>query len=171
MSFDRDFKWQRQFIPEMKRILAQYLIEEAPFEEDAHRNTDLLVLEAKTIRIACRVRQYQYAARYGDEFTIRASRPSGVETELHKVLRGWGDRLFYGFATADESGLCAWVLGDLNEFRLWHNHELARLPAGQIPGALVRNHDGSSTGRAYNINRLPPDFVVARKRFVAQEAA
>jgi len=167
--FEKDFDWQRQFIPQIKQILANYLIEEAPFEEDTRRNTDLLVLEAKTLRIACRVRHHKYVldARYRDEFTIRASRPSGVETELHKVLRGWGDRVFYAFADEDESALCAWLLGDLDEFRLWHNRALALLPPGRMPGTEVPNADRSSKGRAYRVGDLPDAFVVARRRFEA----
>jgi len=165
--FERDYDWQRQFIPQIKQILANYLIEEAPFEEDTRRNTDLLVLEAKNLRVACRIRRHEYVlnSRWRDEFTIRASRPNGIETELHKVLRGWGDRIFYGFAAADEATLCAWLLGDLNEFRLWHNRALARLSAGKMPGSEVPNADGSSKGRAYRISDLPEAFVVARKRF------
>lgn len=165
-SYEQDFGWQRQFIPQIKRILANYLIDEAPFEEDTRRNTDLLVLEAKTLRIACRVRQHKFVldARYRDEFTIRESRPSRVETELHKMLRGWGDRIFYAFADKTESVLCAWMLGDLDEFRLWHNRKLYELPAGQLPGTRFRNGDGSSTGRAYRIADLPAEFVVARQQ-------
>lgn len=163
MSFAKDFDWQRALIPRIKQILANYLICEAPFEEDAKRNTDLIVLKLDTVRVACRLRRFKYAARYGDQFTLRASRPSGVETELQKVLRGWGDYVFYGFATEDESDVAAWMLGDLDEFRLWHNRALALLPPNRMPGEEVRNPDGSSTGRAYRINALPEAFLVARK--------
>ncbi len=158
-----DFDWQRQFIPRIKQVLANYLIDEAPFEEDAKRNTDLLVLEAKTVRIACRVRRYDYLERYGGEFTLRAKRPGGIETELQKVLRGFGDFIFYGFSTPDEGGeLAAWVLGDLDEFRLWHSRALSLLPKGAMPGALVPNPDRSSEGRAYRLSDLPAAFVRAR---------
>lgn len=163
MSFSRDFDKQRALIPHVKQVLANYLIVEAPFEEDARHNTDLIVLRLDTIRVACRLRDFGYLAKYGDEFTVRARRPSGVDTELHKILQGWGDFIFYGFASPDWSGLAAWMLGDLQVFRLWHHHTLARLPEGKVPGTLRANGDGSSQFCAYRISDLPPEFVKARK--------
>lgn len=171
MSFERDFDWQRALIPAVKRVLAQYLIAEAPFEEDARHNTDLIVLKLDTVRVACRLRRIEYAARYPDEFTIRSSRPRGTETELSKVLSGWGDYIFYGFAGAEPGQLAGWLLGDLKAFRIWHHRTLAILPAGQAPGVEQRNGDGSSTFRAYRIDDLPAEFVVARKRPAVMEVA
>jgi hypothetical protein len=158
-SFDRDFDWQRGLIPEIKRVLANYLIVEAPADEDMKHNTDLIVLKLDTIRVACRVRTHGYLDRYPDEFTIRASRPSGQETELAKMLAGWGDYIFYGFATEEGQKLAAWMLGDLKVFRLWHSRELWD---GRKPGKTQRNGDGSSTFQAYRISDLPSEFVVAR---------
>ncbi len=159
MSIDRDFDWQRGLIPEVKRILANYLIAEAPPAEDMQRNTDLIVLRLDTVRVACRLRRHEYLARYGDQFTIRTSRPSGAQTELAKMLSGWGDYIFYGFASPDASGLAAWVLGDLNVFRLWHHRELW---AGRRPGESRSNGDASSNFAAYRIADLPDEFVVSR---------
>lgn len=161
MSFDRDFDWQRGLIPEIKRVLANYLIVEAPASEDKQRNTDLIVLRLDTVRVACRLRRYEYLTRYGDQFTVRTSRPNGTQTELAKMLSGWGDYLFYGFASADGISLEAWLLGDLNTFRLWHHRELW---AGRRPGEPRHNGDGSSDFAAYRVEDLPPEFVVARKQ-------
>lgn len=169
MSFERDFDWQRGLIPEVKRVLANYLIAEAPFEEDARHNTDLIVLKLDTVRVACRLRRHDYAERYGDEFTIRERRPSGVKTELSKVLEGWGDYIFYGFANSDMTELAGWILGDLSVFRLWHHQELWQ---SRRPGNSQVNNDGSSSFRAYRIADLPTEFVVARRRIsTGQEAA
>jgi hypothetical protein len=161
VSFEHDFDWQRGLIPEIKRILANYLICEAPPAEDMQRNTDLIVLKLDTVRVACRLRRYDYLAQYGDQFTIRTSRPSGVQTELSKMLAGWGDYIFYGFASPDGAELAAWVLGDLSVFRLWHHRELWD---GRQPGEARKNGDGSSGFRAYRIADLPEQFVVSRKR-------
>lgn len=162
--FDHDFDWQRALLPQIKRILAEHLVDEAPAEEDAFHNTDLIVLRMKAIRIACRLRRYDYLHRYPDEFTIRSSRPrTGNETELPKVLRGWGDYIFYGFATPACDDLAAWLLGDLGEFRLWH-HRYLSTNGGRQPGTEQRNGDASSTFRAYRIGDLPPAFVIERQR-------
>lgn len=158
-----DFDRQRRYIPAMKRIVGEHLIGEAPAEEDAQRNTDLIVLRLEAIRIACRVRAPEYMDKYGNEFTIRAGRPSGAKTELQKIIEGWGDYILYGFHDEGGDELAAWVLGDLRAFRLWFQQETVRR-AGKPPGSEQGNHDGSSTFRAFAISELPLPFVVARKR-------
>jgi hypothetical protein len=160
-GWEQDHEWGRRFLPEMKRIVGQYLIAEAPATDDQTRNTDLIVLNLSNVRVACRVRKFSYLDKYGDQFTIRAGRPNGTPTELHKVVAGWGDYILYAFANQNESALAAWVLGDLKVFRLYFNTCLAR-NRGAVPGFANNNRDGSSSFRAFRISDLPPAFVVAR---------
>ena len=162
-----DHEWSRRFLPEIKRILGEHLIAEAPAEEDALRNTDLIVLKLDAVRIACRVRRHRFVQEYGDQFTIRVRRPNGVKSELGKVLEGWGDYLFYGFADADERHLCAWLLGDLHVFRGWFNRRLFRGAAGVLPGVQCKNGDASSSFLALPVSVLPAEFIRARKRYTA----
>lgn len=162
MSFADDFNWQRRLIPKVKQALSQHLIAEAPWEEDAKHNTDLIVLELKPIRVACRLRTHDYLRRYADQFTLRSKRPSGVQTELSKVISGWGDYLFYGFANSAGDDLATWFLGDLNEFRRWHSNRLA-LDKGEMPGREQSNGDRSSKFRAYDLNELPTKFLIHRE--------
>jgi hypothetical protein len=167
----RDFDWYRQCIPQMKAIVGQHLaVSEAPYEEDARRNTDLIVLAvdaATTIRVACRVRGYEkyYASRkaiargYRDEFTVRYARDNGAKVELAKILDGWGDYFLYGFAKrdnpyADPPRFVYWTLARLGVFRDWYR------PGFGVP---VRNPDGSE-GRAFRWDALPSGFVVATRR-------
>lgn len=163
-KFDQDFDWQRALLPEVKKACAAHLVGEAPAEEDTKHNTDLIVLKMDPVRIAVRLRRnhYLYRRNYRNEFTIRASRPrSGHETELSKVISGWGDYNFYGFADEDGKSLAAWVLGDLKVFRRWFNYELVK-NRGNIPGQPNQNGDRSSDFYAFTISQLPPEFVVAR---------
>lgn len=162
MPFEDDFDWQRRLIPRVKQVLAQHLIAEAPFEEDAKHNTDLIVLKLDPIRVACRLRTYSYLRRYPNEFTLRSRRPRGAQTELSKVISGWGNYLFYGFATANADDLATWFLGDLNVFRRWHSNEL-HFGKGELPGVERQNADGSSSFRTYDLNRLPTEFIVHRE--------
>ena len=97
-EWQKDKRWSDRFLPEIKRILGEHLISEPPIEEDAERNTDLMVLRLDAVRIGCRVRKYEYLKQYGDEFTIRAGRPTGAKTELTKIIEGWGNYFFYGFS-------------------------------------------------------------------------
>jgi len=150
-----------QLLPNIKFILGQYLIGAAPAEEDQKRNTDLIVLNMQPVRVACRIRRFEYLAEYRDEFTIRSDRPSGAKTELAKIVEGWGDYLFYGFASPEGDALAFWFLGDLLVFRRWFSEAIAALPAGTLPGTFQHNRDGSSAFRSFRVADLPSEFVIA----------
>ena len=155
-----DKKWTDAYMPEIKRICGEHLLGQAPEEEDVHHNTDLIVLRMSAIRIGVRIRRPGYLANFHDQFTLRTSRPSGADTERAKIIAGWGDYFFYGFAGKDGTLDC-WLLGDLKVFRRWHSVRLA-LDEGRVPGERLANADGSSTFCAYRISDLPADFVIAR---------
>jgi hypothetical protein len=158
--------WQKDkaasdiYLPTIKAILGQVLIGEPPIEEDQDRNTDLIVLRMQAIRIACRVRTHEYLGKYSDEFTIRATRPSGRKTELAKIVEGWGDYIFYGFAAPNGTGLAKWAIGDLNVFRLWFSRYMAN-NNGTIPGRPYNNGDGSSGFRVFKWGDIPYAFNIA----------
>lgn len=154
-----DKRWADRFLPQIKRILGEYLIGEAPFQEDAQRNTDLIVLRLDPVRIACRIRRNEYLS-YQDEFTIRSGRPSGQKTELSKVIEGWGDYFFYGFSDAAETSLVRWTLADLRVFRLRFAMSL-QANAGAVPGKEKPNQDGSSVFRVFKWRDFPDNFIVA----------
>ena len=159
-GWEQDKRWSDKFLPEIKRILGEHLIDEPPIEEDRERNTDLVVLRLQAVRIACRVRRYDTAWKYRDEFTLRVSRPNDHPTELRKVITGWGDYFFYGITDPAEESLATWFIGDLNVFRLWHSMCLVD-GQGAVPGFKKPNRDGSSEFRAYKVAWLPDEFVVA----------
>ena len=167
MTWQDDKRWSDRFLPEIKRHLGEHLIGEPPVEEDAERNTDLIVLRMEAVRIACRVRKFTYLSSFGDEFTIRSGRPSGIKTELTKIVEGWGDYLFYGFADQTETRLVRWTLMDLRVFRLWYNRQLASLDANRLPGARRSNSDGSSDFHCFRIAGMPPELIVASKEPVS----
>lgn len=163
-SWQNDKRWSDGLMTEIKAILGVHLIGEPPIEEDAERNTDLMVLRMDAVRIGCRVRRHQYLSRYGDEFTIRAGRPSGVKTELTKIIEGWGDYFFYGFADEGGRRLSAWTLADMNVFRRSYMRMLAASEPGVFPGIGKMNADGSSSFAAFRWQEFPPDFVIASHR-------
>ena len=159
-GWQEDKRWSDRFLPEIKRILGEHLISEPPMEEDMQHNTDLIVLTLNSVRIACRVRKYKYLDKYGDQFTIRTGRPSDAKTELTKIMEGWGDYFFYGFANAQETALAQWVLGDLKAFRLFINRSLVR-NKGRLPDSEHYNPDGSSTFRAFQHKDIQ-GFVITK---------
>lgn len=155
-----DKRWADRFIPQIKRILGTYLIGEAPLQDDHHHNTDLVVLTMNAVRVACRIRRYCYWQRYPFEFTIRAERESGLQTELTKLVAGWGDLMFYGFASEDESHLQAWHLLSLKDFRLFLFEHMQQ-NNGDLPGKTQTNSDGSSSFRVFDLRSMPASVIVA----------
>lgn len=161
IGWEQDKKWSDKFLPEIKRILGEHLIDEPAIEEDQERNTDLIVLRMEAVRVGCRIRRFKYLQQYADEFTIRAGRPSGIKTELTKIIEGWGSYFFYGFSDEQEIGLSKWMLCNLNVFRLWFNREL-KTNNGKTPGTKKPNKDNSSFFVAFKVDALPKNFIVAK---------
>lgn len=121
MTFSADYEWQSAYLPHVKRLIGEALIREGSFEEDAEQATDLIVLRLDGFRVGVRIRRPEYFERYQDEFTIRSRRDTGSETELAKIRAGWGDYLFYAFASTTPARLRAARLLDLTQFRFWLN--------------------------------------------------
>ncbi len=163
-DWQSDKRCSDRFLTQIKGILGVHLIGEPPKEEDAERNTDLMVLRMDAVRIGCRIRKHQYLKSYGDEFTIRAGRPSGVKTELTKIIEGWGDYFFYGFSDEGETQLARWTLADIRVFRRSYAMMLVRSAAGVVPGISKANSDGSSSFAAFNWAQFPAEFIVAQSR-------
>lgn len=163
-DYQTDRQWSDKFITPLKHIIADLLIRPAPDAEDMQRNTDLIVFRVEALRVACRVRRFQYLQRYPNEFTIRAVRHNGSDTELAKLISGYGDYFVYAFANADETDLAAWRVINLSTFRLWFNQQLAK-NAGRIPAKTQKNGDGSSDFYAFNVNDLPNTAIVREYGF------
>ena len=164
MSFESDYKWQQKLLPQVIQHcgthLAHRVIGEAPPEEDKHRNTDLM-LNWGQVRIGVRLRSnnYYHDPVYRNQFTIRLSRHIGT-TEHGKLLNGFGDYFFYGFANRAKTSIVAWFIGDLEVLRQFLAGYRAR--HGVDPGTVKPNRDGSSEFLAININDLPDSFIVQR---------
>ena len=159
-GYDRDKAWSDKFMRTIKQVLGLCLLTEGNFEEDAKENTDLRVLNLKGVRIGCRVRTYDFYERYPNEFTIRYSRPTGIKTEIDKIMDGWGDLFFYGFSNQSETSLIKWTLADLNVFRQWYREghglvksvpsskcELIAFKWSDFPkGFIVNSYEKTSAG-------------------------
>ena len=109
--------WSDRFLPEIKQLIGAHLLQSAPDHEDHFNATDLMMLDAKDMRIAARVRRPGYAERYPNQFTIRSRLPAGAPTELSKIVNGKGDWMFYGHSDAGQTGIAQWQLIDLRAFR------------------------------------------------------
>lgn len=137
-NYQSDREWSDQFIPEVSRIVGPYLLCPAPFERDAKEATDLIVLKARDMTIACRIRKPGYSDSYPNQITIRSKRESGADTELKKIVNGWGDWMFYGHCPSSPPLIDPWFLVDLSAFRA----QLIRNPK-QIRRGHKANGDGT----------------------------
>jgi hypothetical protein len=165
-GWQTDKRWSDRFIPQLKLIVADFLIAPANERLDQEENTDLIVLDASAKTVACRVRRYKYLEKYSGEFTVRSKRASGAQTELTKIIAGWGDYLLYAFTDAEEKGLILWHIVDLNSFRLWFNRYMAH-NYGIPPGEEQPNGDGSSSFRAFRLAELPEGVATTQQELEA----
>lgn len=113
----RDWAWSDGYLPEVRRILLQnaaYLfnVEVASFALDVKQATDMLLTVTGRKHIAVRLRRSTYFQR---DLTIRASRSSGVKTELDKIRSGYGDIYLYGWTL--DMQIQEWMLVDLHRLR------------------------------------------------------
>ncbi len=156
MSYMNDRAWSDAFIPEIRRLVGPYLLVPAPFEIDTREAADLIVLRARDMTIAARVRRPGYASRFPWDITLRARRDSGVKTEFSKIIEGWGDWFFYGHNSRG-ADIDRWFLIDLHELR-----------AGLIRGGNLRrraqnvqsNGDGTHFV-AFDVRELPRAIVAS----------
>lgn len=162
-NWQADKKESDRYIPHIKSLLGGFLIGEPPVEEDQERNTDLMVLKMEAVRVGCRIRTLDYLNRYPDDITIRMSRPSGNQTEMAKIIEGWGQYFFYGFGNPANDLVEAWTLIDLNKFRLHIATCLKR--TSSLPGNRLTNHDGSSDFQVINLNDLPDNCIIHRQKY------
>ena len=161
MTYQSDRSWSDQFLPVFQRIVGPRLLEPSAFEIDTKEAADL-VLIARDLRIACRVRKPGYASRYPWDFTVRAQRDNGQATELSKIADGWGDWLAYAHATDGfPPDFARWMIVDLHVFR--------SLLEGGLRGRRFDNHDGTH-GEAFDVRSLPEELIVAASHRVPRDS-
>jgi len=103
-SFESEFSWSATWIPKIRQLVGPMLLRQGTLDEDRREATDLIVLRAEGLRIACRVRRPGYAGKYPFDVTITAKRESGAACEWDKlIVAGFGDWFFYGHATTDNA--------------------------------------------------------------------
>lgn len=161
-NFSTQYAWQEQFLPQVKQIIAPHMVRVSTVDEDQKRNTDMMMIRVDGCRVAVRVRQFKYVGIYGDQFTIRSKLPSGAKTEFAKIIEGWGDLVFYGFASEDETSLVSWIVGDLRVFRSWVNRSL--WDASRVRPKQITNRDGSKF-MAFGVDDMPDAFLLERERW------
>ena len=157
-EFKKDFQFADQFLPRMQELIGSLLLKRSDFETDAKRATDLVLLKAGNLDIACRIRRPGFAEKYPWDFTIRLERDSGAMTEFEKIASGFADWMFYGHAAEDGASISRWFLIDLDAFRA---HLI--LHRDQIKSGKKRNDDDGTWFQWFNIRSFPksPPLLIA----------
>jgi hypothetical protein len=141
-------------------VLSKYFGEDfqvASEYQDTKEATDLISESGK--RIAVRIRHAQYFPVFGDEFTIRTKTSQGKASEWQKIIKGYGDYLFYAFMDDEEATITHYTLIDLHEFRWWIFSHMAT-NKGKAPGIFRTNCDGTNF-RAFNLADLSDEIIEA----------
>jgi len=155
-STNREFS--DRFIPQIKSIIAEFLIQTASPEEDMEHNTDLVVLKTEdNIRFACRIRRPGWM-KCKHEFTIRYEKATRMPTEWHKILKGWGDYIFYGIANEKEN-IGAWGIGKLSVFRQYVKEYQYRHQ--QNPGITKEVPTDKTKLKVFQWREIGDGFIVA----------
>lgn len=159
MAYQDQRIWSDTFIPQIKRIVGPQLMSVTPAEIDCKQAADLWVFTARDMRIAARVRRNEYL-KWKYQFTIRAKLDSGFETELSKIVNGWGDWMFYAFADEEARQFACWWLIDLHAFR-------AALIREAMNGAKIiaenRSNSDGTHFKAFDLRSFPeaPPILVS----------
>lgn len=148
-NFDKDSQLEYKNIRMIKAILGNFFITK-DISADLNEGTDFLILTINPFRIGVRLRRYKFLSKYPNDFTIRWSRPSGVNTEIHKIRDCLVDYILYGFVDNSETKIIKYFIGDLSVFR---NNE-------PNPIAIKQNNPPDSELAIYNISQLPLSFIL-----------
>jgi len=147
-SFETDSKLEYKFARTIKSILGnQFIVKD--INADLNAGTDFLVFRLEPIRVACRLRRFEYL-KYNSDFTIRWSRPSGVDTEYQKIIKGLVDYILYGFIDQAEEKIVSYFIGDLKVFRA----------SGVKPFRIKPNNPPDSELAIFRIKDLPENFTI-----------
>ena len=158
MAYLSDRRYSDGFIPAIKQIVGPHLLVITPDEIDCKQAADLMVFTAQNVKIAARVRRPGFEARYPYDITIRAQRDNGYETELAKIVNGFGDWLFYGHDDGTGAGFARWWLVDLAVFRA----ALIRRHRSSMRRGDIDNGDGTHL-KWFDLRSFPrrPSILIA----------
>jgi hypothetical protein len=147
-NYKTDSKIEFRFAKQIKAILGnQFIVKD--IRADIEEGTDFAIFQLNPIRIAVRLRRYNYL-KYKGDFTIRWSRPSGAKTEHQKIMEGLVDYILYGFIDEPEDRIVAYFIGDLSVFKLLNPK----------PFSIKPNSPHDSDLAVFRLCDLPTNFVI-----------
>lgn len=157
MPYQTDRNLSDRYLSSIARIIKQYCVHVtiASDEEDWTHGTDLQVV-VDYERIGVTVRR-NTGGKYENEILFRASKSSGVKTELAKMLDGYPDAKFYGIL-GPEDRIDHWLLVDLRALRaaIQNNED------GAFKWGYKSNRDGQTSFAWFDISTFPQNVIIAQ---------
>lgn len=147
-NYRQDIQLELKLSRYIKQILGLHFFKK-DIRADMQEGTDFLVVSIEPVKIALRLRRFEYFRRYPDEFTIRWKRPSGVKTEIDKIREGLVDFMLYGFVDKEEEKIIQYFIGDLEIFRICEPN----------PVCIKPNDPPDSELAAFKITQFPKSFI------------
>lgn len=143
--------WADKFTPDVRRILGEMMTSTATLKQDREEATDLVIFSTGEMRIAMRVRDWQYSTKYPYDVTVRSRNPTpAFETELQKFQGGFCHYFFYGFGDPQTCKVTRWAMIDV-----------ARLADASTSSRWPTKVNPDGTGfTAFDLRQIP--FVVRR---------
>jgi hypothetical protein len=162
-TWQQSKEWADQFIPHVKMLLGWGCIQVAPLQADCQENTDLMFEVNKAVRFAVRIRRLGQRLEYNrrNEVTFRLRRTSESQTELSKLMHGWGDYFLYGWGNDATRRVEAYTILNLDALRGWLFDQV--IAHQRLPGQQQRDRDGSASFYALCLDCLPPSIVIHRR--------
>jgi hypothetical protein len=157
-SFAENLTFAARFAPAIRAIVGPCLLVPTPLSIDRSQAADFMVLTGRDVTIGARVRRNQYAATFAHEFTLCASTHNGTPSEYDKIVAGFGDWFFYGFADTHDGkppGFVVWYLLDLHA---WRAALIRRAP---IKCTLKTNPHSGKQFAAFDVTTFGDDLIIA----------
>ena len=148
-----------RFIPSAKALIGITEVQVASDHLDRTEAADLVVTcpsGKQQTHYAFRVRSY-HQLHFSNQFTLRCKSQYGGETEFSKVIRGCGDRLFYGFSNKNKDGFEKWLIADFHVFRCW----AAEQTQNGRKFRSIQNKKDSTEFYAFSLAETPSSLIVA----------
>ena len=117
----KDMQLEIKLEREIKMILAEQFISK-DIEMDMNRGTDFLIFNINPFKVGVRLRRFDYYENneYRNQFTIRWARPTGNETEIDKIRKGYVGYILYGFVDSSEENIIQYFIGNLKKIGRAH---------------------------------------------------
>ena len=157
-TFESKYAWQLPHLPAVITTIAPFVIVQTSEQVDREEAADLIV-SGGTVAVRLRNNELgrwakDYAGRFPFDFTIRREVSNGIQTEAHKIMKGYGKWMFYGHVR--DGDIIRWMFLSLDAFR-------RSFPTSDsYRGKTITNTDDGGVTKfvAFDVRKMPDDVLI-----------